>query len=268
MIFYFCEDSILSYNMRNRENFSGSNLGEQLSKMLQSEELAYPLRLVDLRLRSFDFRHLGTKLHYWDIIQIHELLDDSNVLPKYFDDNTWYQYISAYLILPKMEQLIEINRFVWDVKIEFVNDVIIKEAIKDSLEMLVSRTLINKVKKPTTSEPSNSPFEDQFNTVLSRKELSYSVNLLEIGLRKLRIKVQYSNIMKMHEFLKYGSILADEYDYNLWYRYIAAYIIATYLDVNKLIELNTSPWSDWLKKKNEEFVLDFKSWLGVRSIFR
>jgi len=91
---------------------------------------------------------------------------------------------------------------------------------------------------PERVHSSNSPFKEQFNTVLSRKELSYSVNLLEIGLRKMGIKIQYLTIMQMHEFLKYACILPAEYDYNLWYRCIAAYIIASYVDVDKLIELN------------------------------
>jgi len=250
------------------ENFSGTNLREQIEKLINTEELAYPVRLVDFRIRNFDFKHLGAKMHYWNIIQIHELLDDSKLFPEKLEDNMWYQYISAYLILPKMEELIEINRSVWDVEVEFENDMIIKEAVRTSLRMLDSQTLINKVEKPATSQSSNSPFKELFNTVLSRKELSYSVNLLEIGLRKMGIKIQYLTIMQMHEFLKCSCILPAEYDYNLWYRYIAAYIIATYLDVDKLIELNQKGWNDWVKKRNDELVLDFKSWLGIKSIFR
>jgi hypothetical protein len=60
----------------------------------------------------------------------------------------------------------------------------------------------------------------------------------------------------MHKFLKRTGILTDEYDYNIWYRCIAAYIIAVYVDVGKLIELNKNGWTEWVRKKNEELVFD------------
>jgi len=84
--------------MEHGENFSGANLKEQIEKAIYTEELAYPIRLVDFSLRNFNFKHLGAKLHYWNIIQIHELLDDFKVFPEKLDDNIWYQYISAYLV--------------------------------------------------------------------------------------------------------------------------------------------------------------------------
>jgi hypothetical protein len=60
----------------------------------------------------------------------------------------------------------------------------------------------------------------------------------------------------MNKFLKCSGILPAEYNYNLWYRYISAYIIANYVNVDKLIELNQNGWFESVKKKNEELVLD------------
>jgi len=246
--------------MERKENFSGTNLREQIEKAIHTEELAYPIRLVDFNLRNFNFKNLGVKLHYWNIIQIHELLDDSKVFPERIDDNIWYQYISAYLILPKTERLIEINRSAWNTteefETEFENEVIIKEAVWKSLKTLGSRPLINKAAKPNQTESSNSFLINLFNTVLSRKDLSYPVNLLEIGLRKLEIKIHYSHIIAMNEFLKYSGILPAEYNYNIWYRYISAYIIANYVNVDKLIELNKNGWFESVRKANEDLVLD------------
>jgi hypothetical protein len=245
--------------MENTENFSGTNLREQIEKAIHTEELAYPIRLVDFNLRNFNFKNLGVKPHYWNIIQIHELLDDSKVFPEKLDDNIWYQYISTYLILPKTEQLIETNRSAWnsteEFETEFENEVIIKEAVWKSLKTLGSRPLSNKVAKSNQTESSDSFLINRFKTVLSRKELSYPVNLLEISLRKLEIKIHYPNIISMHEFLKYAGILPAEYNYNLWYRCIAAYIIASYVDVDKLIELNKYGWTESARKGNEELVL-------------
>jgi len=60
----------------------------------------------------------------------------------------------------------------------------------------------------------------------------------------------------MHWFLKYAGILPDEYDYNIWYRCVAAYIIASYVNVEKLIELNKYGWIESVREGNEELVLD------------
>jgi hypothetical protein len=105
--------------MSHWENFLNFNLKEQLEKAIHTEELGYPLNLLDVNLRNFQLKKLGTgiKLHYWEMIQIHEMLNDLQVLPEGYDDTIWYQYLSAYLILPKMEQLIEINHSSWNAKI-------------------------------------------------------------------------------------------------------------------------------------------------------
>ena len=158
------------------ENFSGTNLREQIEKMINTEELAYPVRLVDFRIRNFDFKHLGAKMHYWNIIQIHELLDDSKIFPEKLEDNMWYQYISAYLILPKMEELIEINRSVWDVEVEFENDMIIKEAVRTSLRMLDSQTLINKVENLPQVNPPIRPLKSCL--TLCSVEKNYLIRLI------------------------------------------------------------------------------------------
>ncbi len=242
--------------MGQQENFSGTNLREQVEKVLNTEVLAYPVKLVDFCLRNFKFNHLGAKLHYWTVIQIHELLDDSKVFPEKLDDNIWYQYISAYLILPKMEQLIEINSFAWDSAVERYNKWTIKEAVRASLELLKSPTLSNKVVESTSMGLTDSLTLNRINTVLSKKELSYPLNFLEVNLRNLEIKIHYSHIIQMHTFLKSSGILPDEYNYNTWYRCVAAYIIAVYVDIDKLIELNKNGWTESVREENEELVLD------------
>ncbi len=242
--------------MTHGENFSGLNLREQIEKVLNTEALAYPVKLVDFRLRNFKFNRLGAKLHYWNVIQIDELLDDSKVFSEKLDVNIWYQYISAYLILPKMKELIEINRYAWDSAVERYNDWAIKEAIGASLDLHKSPTLSNKVVESRSKEAIDSIILNRIDTVLSKKDLSYPLNLLEINLRKLEFKIHYSNIVSIHSFLKYAGILPAEYNYNLWYKCVAAYIIASYVDVEKLIELNKYGWTESVRKENAKLVAD------------
>jgi hypothetical protein len=243
-------------NMKLWENFSDSNLGEQIEKVLNNDELVYSVRLVDFSLRDFDFKRLGVKLHYWNIIQIHESLDDSKVFPEKLDDNIWYQYISAYLILPKIKELIEINSFAWNETVKSYNNMTIKEAIGISLSMLTSPTLSNKVVEHTSMESTDSLIVDWIKTVLSKRELSYPLSLLEINLRNIEIKVHYPNIVSMHNFLKRTGILPDEYNYSIWYKCVAAYIIACYVDVEKLAELNKYGWTEAARKESESLILD------------
>jgi hypothetical protein len=70
------------------------------------------------------------------------------------------------------------------------------------------------------------------------------------------VKIHYSNIIPMHAFLKYTSVLPTEYDYNLWYRCIAAYIIGTYVDIEKLVELNKYGWNETARQESKRLVLD------------
>jgi len=243
--------------MEHEENFSGTNLREQIEKVLNTKELVYPVKLVDFSLRNFNFKRLGTKLHYWNAIQIHDLLDDSNVFPEKLDDNIWYQYISAYLILPKMKELIEVNRLAWNNAVERYNDKTIEMAVRTSFSLLDASSLSNKkVLERTPLNLTDSSTLNRINTVLSKKELSYPLDLLEIHLRNMKIKIHYPYIISMHKFLKRTGILTDEYDYNIWYRCIAAYIIAVYVDVGKLMELNKNGWTESVRKKNEELVFD------------
>ncbi len=237
-------------------NLSDANLKEQVEKVLNTEELVYPLRLVDFMLKNFDFKRLSPKLHYWSVIQIHELLDDSKVFPEQLDDNTWYQYISAYLILPKMEDFININRFAWNSAVERYNNWTIKEAVRASLELLKSPILNNKVVESTSTGLTDSLILNRINTVLSTKELSYPLSFLEINLRKLELGIHYSHILSMHTFLKSSGILPAEYNYNTWYRCVAAYIIAVYVNIGKLIEINKNGWTESVRKENEELLLD------------
>jgi len=242
--------------MTHGENFSGLNLREQIEKVLNTKELVYPVKLIDFSLKNFDFKRLGTKLHYWNAIQIHELLDASKVFEERVDDNKWYQYISAYLILPKMKELIEVNRLAWNNAVERYNDKTIEMAVRTSLSLLDASSLSNKkVLERTPLNLTDSLTLNRINTVLSKKELSYPLDLLEIHLRNMGIKIHYPYIISMHKFLKYTGILPDEYDYNIWYRCIAAYIIASYVDVDKLIEFNKYGWTESARKGNEELVL-------------
>jgi hypothetical protein len=243
--------------MTHGKNFLVPNLREQIEKVLNTKELVYPVKLVDFSLRNFDFERLGAKLHYWNAIQIHELLDDSNVFPEKLDDNIWYQYISAYLILPKMKELIEINSFAWNESVEHYNYRTIKGAVRTSLSLLDASSLSNKkIVEQTSLNLTDSLTLDRIKTALSKKELSYSLDLLEIHLRNMEIRIHYSNIIPMHAFLKYTGILPAEYDYNLWYRCVTAYIIATYVDIEKLMELNKNGWTESVRKANEELVFD------------
>jgi len=242
--------------MAHGESFSATNLREQIEKVLNTKELAYPVKLVDFSFRNFNFKYLDVKLHYWNVIQIHELLDDSKVFPEQLDDNIWYQYISAYLILPKMKELIELNRLAWNDALKHYNNRYIKEAVRISLDLLKSPTLNNKVVEHTPIESNNSLILDRINTVLSKKDLFYPLNLLEILLRNMEIKIHYSNIIPMHTFLKYTGVLTAEYDYNLWYRCVAAYIIATYVDIEKLVELNKCGWTETARQESERLVLN------------
>jgi len=239
------------------ENFLNYNLKEQLEKAVRTEELVYPLKLVDVSLRTFKLKYLDIELHYWEMIQIHELLNNFQVLPETYDDTIWYQYLSAYLLLPKMEQLVEINGSVWNDKVEKENTSIIEEAVRIARRLLKSPTLKNKIAEQISGKFDGSLLKDEINATLSRKELTYPLNLLEINLRKLETQIQYWNIREIHETLKYEGILPAEYNYNLWYKYIAAYILIKYVNVNNLVDLNKNGWSDSVRVENEMQVLNF-----------
>jgi len=241
--------------MTHWEHFSGSNLREQLNKALHAEELWYPLRLVDVKLRNLEFKELGVQLHYWQMIQIHELLNHFYLLPDRYDHVLWYQYIAAYLLLPKMEQLIEINRLTaWNIELKVENRMLIEEAIKMSLNLLSSPTLVNKIVEQSSEESTVSKLKDEINAALSRKELSYPISLLEINLRDLRIKLQYWAIMEIHEILKHSYVLPAEYSQNFWYRYIAAYIVINHIGVEKVLDINKNDWSDETRIENEDLI--------------
>jgi hypothetical protein len=155
------------------ENFSGSNLREQLNKVLHTEELAYPLRLLYVKIKNFELKELvGIELHCWQMIQIHELLNHFHLLPDFYDDVLWYQFISAYLLLPKMEELIAINSLAWNTAVQVKNKKIIEEAVNISLNLFRSPILVNKTAEQSSEEPINSILKDEIRAVLSRKELS------------------------------------------------------------------------------------------------
>ena len=236
------------------ENFSGSDLREQLNKVLHAEELVYPLRLVDVKLRHFEFKELGTQLHYWQMIQIHELLNHFYLLPDRYDHVLWYQYLAAYLLLPKMEELIEINRLSWNAEVKLENRKVIEEAIKMSLNLLSSPTLVNKIVEQTSEESIVSTLKDEIRAALSRKELSYPISLLEINLRDLRTKLQYWAIMEIHEILKHAYVLPAEYSQNFWYRSIASYIVINHIGVEKVLDINKNDWSDETRIENEDLI--------------
>jgi len=241
------------------ENFSGYNLKERLEKAVRAEELVYPLRLVDVSLRTFQIKHLrylDIRLHYWEMIQIHEFLNDFQVLPETYDDTIWYQYISAYLLLPKMEQFIEINSSAWNDDIKDENEDLIEEAVKIARSSLNATSLKNKIAEQISEQFGGSVVNDEINGVFSRKELSYPLNLLGINLRRLETEIQYWNIKEIHETLKYEGVLPAKYNYNLWYRYIAAYILSRHLNIKDLIELNKNGWSDLVRGENEVRVLN------------
>jgi len=236
------------------ENFSGSDLREQLNKVLHAEELVYPLRLVDVKLRHFEFKELGTQLHYWQMIQIHELLNHFYLLPDRYDHVLWYQYIAAYLLLPKMEELIEINRLPWNTEVKVENRMVIEEAVKMSLNLLSSPTLINKIVKQSSEESINSTLKDEISAALSRRELFYPISFLEINLRDLRTKLQYWAIMEIHEILKHTYVLPAEYSQNFWYRCIAAYIVINHIGLDKILDINKNDWSDETRIENEDLI--------------
>jgi len=239
------------------ENFSDSNLRELLNKALHAEELVYPLRLVDVKLRNLELKELGTQLHYWQMIQIHELLNHFYLLPDRYDHVLWYQHLAAYLLLPKMGELIEINRLPWNTKVKVENRMVIEEAIKMSLNLLSSPTLINKIVKQSLEESINSTLKDEISAALSRRELFYPISFLEINLRDLRTKLQYWAIMEIHEILKHAYVLPTEYSQNFWYRYIAAYIVINHIGVEKLLDINKNDWSDETRIQNEDLIERF-----------
>jgi hypothetical protein len=227
------------------ENFLGSNLREQLNKVLHTEELAYPLRLLYVKIKNFELKELvGIELHYWQMIQIHELLNHFYLLPDFYDDVLWYQFIAAYLLLPKMEELIAINSLAWNTAVQVKNKKIIEEAVNISLNLFSSPILVNKTAEQSSEEPVNSILKDEIRAVLSRKELSYSIGLLEINLRDLRVKLQYWDIMEIHEALKHAYVLPAEYSQNFWYRCIAAYIVINNIGVEKILDMKENDWSD------------------------
>ena len=239
------------------ENFSDSNLRELLNKALHAEELVYPLRLVDVKLRNLELKELGTQLHYWQMIQIHELLNHFYLLPDRYDHVLWYQHLAAYLLLPKMGELIEINRLPWNTEVKVENRMLIEEAIKMSLNLLSSPTLINKIVKQSLEESINSTLKDEISAALSRRELFYPISFLEINLRDLRTKLQYWAIMEIHEILKHAYVLPTEYSQNFWYRYIAAYIVINHIGVEKLLDINKNDWSDETRIQNEDLIERF-----------
>jgi hypothetical protein len=243
--------------MKNWRDFLNYNIKEQLEKAVRTEELTYPLKLIDVSLRTLKPEYIDSAPHYWEIIQIHELLKDYQLLPESYDDTMWYQYISAYLILPRMEELVEINRSAWNDEVEEKNVELIKDAVKTARRLLKSLTLKNKVAEQTSREFGDSLLKNEIHTVLSRRELTYPLNLLEINLRKLETKVQYWTIREIHEILNYEGVLPAEYNYNLWYRYIAAYILIHQIGINKLVDLNRNGWSDSVRTENEMLIFNF-----------
>ena len=236
------------------KNFSGINLREQINKALHAEELAYPLRLVDVKLRNFELEELGVQLHYWQIIQIHELLNHFYLLPDRYDHTLWYRYLAACLLLPKMENLIDINRLPWSTEVKVQNRMAIEEAIKMSLNLLNSPTLVNKIVEQSSEGALDSTLKYEICAAFSRKELSYPINLLEINLRDLRTKLQYWAIMEIHEILKHAYVLPAEYSQNFWYRCIAAYIVTNHIGVEKILDINKNDWSDETRIKNEDLI--------------
>ena len=188
------------------------------------------------------------------MIQIHELLNHFYLLPDRYDHVLWYQYIAAYLLLPKMGELIEINRLPWNTKVKVENRMVIEEAIKMSLNLLSSPTLINKIVKQSSEESINSTLKDEISAALSRRELFYPISFLEINLRDLRTKLQYWAIMEIHEILKHAYVLPAEYSQNFWYRCIAAYIVINHIGLDKILDINKNDWSDETRIENEDLI--------------
>ena len=86
---------------------------------------------------------------------------------------------------------------------------------------------------------------------------SHHASKQEAQLQKVeQSAIHYSNIILMHVFLKYTGILPDEYNCNIWYRCVAAYIIDSYVNVEKIIELNKYGWTEAARKESERLVLD------------
>lgn len=248
--------------MKHGNDFLDTDLKERLEKAIHTEELAYPIKLLDIILRGFQLKDLGAELHYWQMIQIHELLNDNHVLPENYDDTIWYQYLSAYLLLPKMEQFIENNRWKWNTTMEVKNRMDIKEAVGISLSKLNATTMVNKIADQNLGEDFDSLLKDEIHAALSRRELSYPINLLEVNLRRLETNAQYWTIREIHEILKYEGVLPAEYSYNIWYKYIAAYIIIYHVGIDKLIGLFTKyGWSEAARVESELLVLNAKIFL-------
>ncbi len=240
--------------MSHQENFFGTNLKERLEEVIRTEELSYPLSLLDVKLRSFDFENKHTQPHYWQVIQIHELLLDYQVLPSSYDDVIWYQYISAYLLLPKIEELAEINSLTWNNIIDNKNIMIIEEAVSKSLDLLRAPILKNKLSGQESVESSGSYLKDDIYDAFSKKELSYPIKLLEIKLRRLEKEVHYWTVRAIHDTLKYTGVLPAEYSHNFWYKCIAAYIIINYEDTKEVLDINKKGWSNEALFENEHLI--------------
>jgi hypothetical protein len=237
--------------MGHQENFWGTNIKEKLEEVIRTEELSYPLRLLDVKLRSLDFDKKSIQPHYWQVIQIHELLLDHQVLPSSYDDVIWYQYLSAYLLLPKIEELKGINSLTWNDIIDDKNIMIIEEAVSESLDLLRASTLKNKL---AGQESINPYLKDDIYNAFSKKELLYPINLLEIKLRRLEKEIHYWTIRVIHDTLKYAGVLPAEYSHNFWYRCIAAYILINYEDTKEVLDLNKKGWSNEALFENDHMI--------------
>jgi len=187
------------------------------------------------------------------VIQIHELLLDHQVLPSSYDDVIWYQYISAYLLLPKIEELKEINSLTWNDIIDDKNIMVTEEAVSESIDLIRASTLKNKL---AGQESINPYLKDDIYNAFSKKELLYPINLLEIKLRRLEKEIHYWTIRVIHDTLKYAGVLPAEYSHNFWYRCIAAYIIINHIGIEKLVDLNKDGWSDLVRRESEILVLN------------
>jgi hypothetical protein len=214
----------------------------------------YPLTLLDVKLRNLDFDKKSTQPHYWHVIQIHELLLDNQVLPSKYDDVIWYQYISAYLLLPKIEELTDINRLAWNELVDENNIIAIEEAVRKSLDTLRAPILKNKLADQEAIGFSGISLKNDIYDALNKKELLYPIKLLEIKLRRLEKEVHYWTVRAIHDTMKCAGVLPAEYSYNFWYRCIAAYILINYDDTKEILDLNKSGWSNEIMFENEHFI--------------
>jgi len=237
--------------MSHTENLWGTNIKDKLEEVIRTEELSYPLRLLDFKLRSFDFEKKHTQPQYWQVIQIHELLLDHQVLPSSYDDVIWYQYLSAYLLLPKAEELTEINSLTWNDIIDDKNTMLIEESVSESLDLLRAPILKNKLSGQESIDPY---LKDDIYNAFSKKELSYPINLLEIKLRRLEKEVHYWTVRAIHDTLKYAGVLPTEYSHNFWYRCIAAYILTNYEETKEVLDLNKKGWSNEALFENDHLI--------------